>query len=38
MFINGLLVALEWAGLGIKLSDGGKVGGLLFADDFAGVS
>ena len=33
MLINGLLVAV-----GIELSDGGKVGGLLFADDFVGVS
>ena len=38
MFINGLLVAVEQAGLGIELSDGGKVGGLLFADDFVRVS
>ena len=29
---------MEQAGLGIELSDGGKVGGLLFADDFVGVS
>ena len=27
MFINGLLVAVQQAGLGIELSDGGKVGG-----------
>ena len=38
VFINGLLVAVEQAGLGTELSDGGKVGGLLFADDFVGVS
>ena len=38
VFINGLLVAVEQAGLGIELSDGGRVGGLLFADDFVGVS
>ena len=38
MFINGRLVAVEQAGLGIELSDGGKVGGLLFADDFVGVN
>ena len=38
IFINGLLVAVEQAGLGIELSDEGKVGGLLFADDFVGVS
>ena len=29
---------MEQAGPGIELSDGGKVGGLLFADDFVGVS
>ena len=28
---------MEQAGLGIEFSDGGKVGGLLFADDFVGV-
>ena len=33
MFINCLLVAVQQAGLGIELSDGGRVGGLLFADD-----
>ena len=38
VFINALLVAVEQAGLGIELSHGGKVGGLLFADDFVGVS
>ena len=39
VFINNcLLVALEQAGLGIELSDVGKVGGLLFANDFVGVS
>ena len=38
VFINGLLVAVQQAGLGIELSDGGKVGALLFADDFVGVS
>ena len=38
VFINGLLVVVEQAGLGIELSDGGKVGGLPFADDFVGVS
>ena len=30
VFINGLLVAVEQAGLGIELSDGGKVGGYYF--------
>ena len=38
VFINGWLVAVEQAGLGIVLSDGDKVGGLLFADDSVGVS
>ena len=28
VFINGLLVAVEQAGLGIELSDGGKVWGV----------
>ena len=37
VFTNGLLVAVEQAGLGIEFSDGGKVGGLLFADDFVVV-
>ena len=37
VFINGMFVAVEQAGLGIELSDRGKVGGLLFAD-FVGVS
>ena len=34
---NGLLVAVEQARLGKGLSDGGQVGGLLFADDFVWV-
>ena len=38
VFINGLLVEVKQAGFGIELSDGGKVGGLLFADNFVGVS
>ena len=29
---------MEQAGLGIELSDGGRVGGLLFTDDSVGVS
>ena len=37
VFTNGLLVAVEQAGLGRDLSDGGEVGEL-FADDFVGVS
>ena len=35
VFINGLL---EQAGLGVELSDGSTIGGMLFADDFVGVS
>lgn len=40
MFINDLLVAVEQTGLGLgtEMSDRGKVGGLLFADHFVGVS
>ena len=33
-FINGLL---READAGVKLSSGGRLGGLLFADDFVGV-
>ena len=38
VFINGLLTEVEQDGLGIELSDGGKIGWLLFADDFVGIS
>ena len=38
VFINGLLKEVEQAGLGVELSDGSTIGGLLFADDFVGVS
>ena len=38
MFINGLLKEVGQAGLGVELSDGSAIGGLLFADDFVGVS
>ena len=31
------MVAVEQAGLGIELSGGGKVGGLLFGDDYVGL-
>lgn len=37
VFVNGLLEEVEKAGLGIELGNGGKIGGLLFADDFVGV-
>ena len=36
-FINGLLKAVEEAGLGIEISSG-RMGEMLFADDFVGVS
>ena len=38
VFINELLVEVEQAKLGIELSGGAKVSGLLFADDFVGVT
>ena len=38
VFINGLLKVVEQAGLGVELSDGSTIGGMLFADDFVGVS
>ena len=38
MFINGLLKEVEQAELGIELSNGAIIGGMLFADDFVGVS
>ena len=38
MFINGLLKEVEQAGLGVELSDASTIGGMLFADDFVGVS
>ena len=38
VFINGLLKEVEQAGLGVELSDGNTIGGMLFADDFVGVS
>ena len=36
--INGLLKDIEEAGLGIEISSGKRMGGMLFADDFVGVS
>ena len=36
--INDLLKELEQTGLGIELSSGKTVGGMLFADDFVGIS
>ena len=38
VFINELLSEVERAGLGIELKEGGKIGGLLFADDFVCVT
>ena len=38
VFINGLLKDEEEAGLEIKISSGKRMGGMLFADDFVGVS
>ena len=38
VFINDLLKDVEQAELGIQLSSGKRVGGILFADDFVGVS
>ena len=38
VFINGLLKEVEQARLGVELSDGSTIGGMLFADDFVGVS
>ena len=38
VFINGLLREVEEAEIGIDLSSGGRLGRLLFADDFVGVS
>ena len=38
VFINGLLKEVEQTGLGIQLSSGKTVGGMLLADDFVGIS
>ena len=38
VFINDLLTEVEQTGLGIQLSSGKTVGGILFADDFVGIS
>ena len=37
-FVNDLLKEVEQTGLGIQLSSGKTVGGMLFADDFVGIS
>ena len=38
VFINDLLKEVEKAELGIHLGEGGKIGGMLFADDFVRLS
>ena len=38
VFINDLLKVVDEANVGIPLSNGKKLGGMLFADDFVGVS
>ena len=38
VFINDLLKEVEQAELGIQLSSGKTVGGMLFADDFVVIS
>ena len=38
VFINDLLKEVEQTGLGIQLNSGKTVGGMLFADDFVGIS
>ena len=38
VFINDLLIDVEKAGLGVQLNNSKSIGGLLFADDFVGMS
>ena len=38
VFINDLLKVVELAKLRVQLSSGKNIGGMLFADDFVGVS
>ena len=38
VFVNDLLKEVEQTVLGIQLSSGKTVGGMLFADDFVGIS
>ena len=38
VFVNDLLKEVEQTGLGIRLISGKTVGGMLFADDFVGIS
>ena len=36
--VNDLLKEVEQAELGVQLSSGKKIGGMLFADDLVGIS
>ena len=36
--MNDLLKEVEQTGLGVQLSSGKTVGGMLFTDDFVGIS
>ena len=38
LFINDMLKVVQQAKLGVQLSSGKKITGMLFADDFVGVS
>ena len=38
VFISDLLEEIDRAQIGIQLKNGNKVGGLLFADDFVGIT
>ena len=38
VFISDLLEEIDRAQIGIQLKSGNKVGGLLFADDFVGIT
>ena len=38
VFINDLLKEVEKAELGIQLGEGGRIGSMLFADDFVAFS
>ncbi len=38
VFINDPLIEVEKAGLGVQHNNGKSIGGLLFADDFVGMS
>ena len=38
VFVNDLLIEVEKTWLGVQLNNGKSIGGLLFADDFVGMS